>query len=85
MWVGHALSECRQFCGRHLRRFRFRKAVAQRNVIRQEFLQQRNQLRQLPRCRKQNLLFRREMNPDFALKMLRDFRLPRRQIGITDR
>jgi hypothetical protein len=36
------------------------------------------------RCREQNVFFRREMNSDFGLEMLRDFSLPWRQVGVGD-
>jgi hypothetical protein len=54
-------------------------------MIAQKILNQQNQFWKSPRSRKQNLLFRRKMNPDFTLKVLRDFCLPSWQTGVTHR
>src|ERR1700686_5105438 len=79
---GHTLSECRYVRRRDGPRFCLRKALAQHEVIEQQLRKKRIQFRESSRCREQNVFFRREMNSDFPLKKLRDFRLPCGKIAL---
>ena len=53
-------------------------------MIETQFLYQGHQFREIVGCREQHELFRHEMNTDFSLKLLRDFRLPSRKIRVPD-
>src|SRR5579872_297237 len=52
-------------------------------MVCEKFFYERLQLSEVCGCRKQNLLFRREMNCNFTLKLLLDLSLPRFKIDFA--